>query len=73
MLQRYDLHDEPGVIRIPSGRTEPGWLATQVYKEALLEVKFTDTKGTALEGAIADFLLRMDKHEIKEPIIESLI
>lgn len=58
VLQKYDLHDEPGVIRIPVGRTVPDWLATQVYKEALLEVKFTDTKGAPLAGGLAVFLLR---------------
>jgi hypothetical protein len=57
VLKKYDLHDEPGVIRIPSGYTEPGWLATQVYKEALLEVKFEDTKGASLEGGMAFFRL----------------
>ncbi|WP_431194226.1 hypothetical protein [Pseudomonas viridiflava] len=58
VLKKYDLHDEPGVIRIPSGYSEPGWLATQVYKEALLEVKFTDTKGAPLEGGVALFVLK---------------
>jgi hypothetical protein len=53
VLQDYNLHDEPGVIRIPSGRTEPAFLQTQVYKEALLDIKFTDTKGTPLEGGTA--------------------
>ncbi len=46
-----------GVIRMPVGRTVPGWLATQIYKEALLEVKFTDTKGAPLEGASAGIVL----------------
>lgn len=58
VLKKYDLHDEPGVIRIPSGYTEPGWLATQVYKEALLEVKFEDTKGAPLEGGVIVFALK---------------
>ncbi len=63
VLQKYDLHDEPGVIRIPGGYSEPGWLATQVYKEALLEVKFTDTKGAPLEGGVAIFgLARGTEH-----------
>ena len=57
VLQKYDLHDEPGVIRIPVGRTVPDWLATQVYKEALLEVKFTDTKGAPLKGGSAGIVL----------------
>lgn len=55
VLKGYDLFDEPGVIRIPSGYTEPNWLATQVYKEATLEVRFTDTKGVTLEGGVALF------------------
>lgn len=58
VLKKYDLHDEPGVIRIPGGYTEPGWLATQVYKEALLEVKFEDTKGAPLEGGVILFALK---------------
>lgn len=66
VLKKYDLHDEPGVIRIPSGYTEPGWLATQVYKEALLEVKFEDTKGAPLEGGVALFGLTRGKEY--EPI-----
>jgi len=53
VLKSYELLDEPGVIRIPSGYTNPGWLATQIYKEALLEVRFSDTKGTPLEGGMA--------------------
>nr|WP_243248397.1 hypothetical protein [Pseudomonas sp. S25] len=57
VLKKYDLHDEPGVIRIPSGYSEPGWLATQAYKEALLEVVFTDTQGAPLEGGKAFFRL----------------
>jgi hypothetical protein len=61
VLKKYDLHDEPGVIRIPSGYTEPGWLATQAYKEVLLEVKFTDTKDAPLEGGLAYFRLLFDK------------
>lgn len=55
VLQDYNLHDEPGVIRIPSGHTEPAFLQTQVYKEALLDIKFTDTKGAPLAGASALF------------------
>jgi hypothetical protein len=32
-------------------------LATQAYKEVLLEVKFTDTEGAPLEGGLAYFRL----------------
>lgn len=64
VLKSYDLFDEPGVIRIPSGYTEPNWLATQVYKEAVLEVRFTDTKGAALEGGMARFWLRFGQGEM---------
>jgi hypothetical protein len=71
VLQKYDLHDEPGVIRIPVGRTVPGWLATQIYKEALLEVKFTDTKGAPLSGGVAYFHLEFDKDS--SPITAILI
>lgn len=53
VLVKYDLHDEPGLVRIPGGRTIPGWLATQAYKETRLEVEFKDAKGTPLEGAAA--------------------
>ncbi|WP_122663715.1 hypothetical protein [Pseudomonas viridiflava] len=63
VLKKYDLHDEPGVIRIPSGYSEPGWLATQLYKEALLEVKFTDTKDAPLEGGEAVFVLKFEAEE----------
>ncbi len=63
VLQKYDLHDEPGVIRMPVGRTVPGWLATQIYKEALLEVKFTDTKGAPLQGGLAIFLLHFKENK----------
>ncbi|WP_122208318.1 hypothetical protein [Pseudomonas viridiflava] len=63
VLKSYDLFDEPGVIRIPSGYTEPNWLATQVYKEAVLEVRFTDTKGAALEGGVAGFGLTFGEGE----------
>ncbi|WP_122671498.1 hypothetical protein [Pseudomonas viridiflava] len=64
VLKSFDLFDEPGVIRIPSGYTEPNWLATQVYREALLEVRFTDTKGVALEGGVAGFGLRFVQGEM---------
>ncbi|MCI8212278.1 hypothetical protein AUC61_22350 [Pseudomonas sp. S25] len=60
VLKKYDLHDEPGVIRIPTGYSEPGWLATQAYKEALLEVVFTDTKGAPVEGGQAYFRLNFE-------------
>nr|WP_241000194.1 hypothetical protein [Pseudomonas viridiflava] len=63
VLKSFDLFDEPGVIRIPSGYTEPNWLATQVYREALLEVRFTDTKGVALEGGVANFGLTFGPDE----------
>lgn len=53
ILKSYELLDEPGVIRIPSGYTEPQWLATQIYKETVLEVRFSDTKDTPLEGGMA--------------------
>lgn len=58
VLKSYDLHDEPGVIRIPSGYSEPSWLATQAYKEAFLDAKFTDTTGAPLEGGLIEFTLR---------------
>ncbi len=71
VLQKYDLHDEPGVIRMPVGRTVPGWLATQIYREALLEVKFTDTKGAPLRGGVAYFQLEFDENS--NPITDVLI
>jgi hypothetical protein len=71
VLQKYDLHDEPGVIRIPVGHTVPDWLATQIYREALLEVRFTDTKGAPLRGGVAYFQLRFDKDS--NPITDVLI
>jgi len=64
VLKSFDLFDEPGVIRIPSGYTEPNWLATQVYKDAVLEVRFTDTKSAALEGGVAGFWLRFGQGEL---------
>lgn len=70
VLKKYDLHDEPGVIRIPSGYTSPSWLATQAYKEVLLEVKFTDSKDAPLEGGLAYFALSFDS---KKPIELSLV
>lgn len=66
VMKKYDLLDEPGVLRIPSGYTEPGWLATQIYKEAELKVEFTDTKGAPLKGGIAVFELSFGKNERKE-------
>lgn len=66
VLSKYDLLDEPGVVRIQGGRTEPQWLATQAYKQARLEVKFTDSQGTPLEGAEVFFKLKFENGHIPE-------
>lgn len=63
VMKRYDLLDEPGVLRIPSGYTVPSWLATQIYKETVLEVEFKDTKGAPLKGGIAFLELSYGKGE----------
>lgn len=70
VLKNYELLDEPGVIRIPSGYTNPGWLATQIYKEAIFEARFTDTKGAPLEGGMAILDLSFGKGE---PSIEHVV
>ncbi len=69
VLKSYELLDEPGVIRIPSGYTNPDWLATQVYKEAVFEARFTDTKGSSLEGGMAILDLSFGQ---QEPSIEHI-
>lgn len=69
---KYDLHDEPGVIRISGGRTVPAWLATQAYKQALLDVRFTDSKNAPLAGAVAEFSLRY-KENVRPEIRLSLL
>ncbi|WP_340643092.1 hypothetical protein, partial [Pseudomonas syringae] len=69
VLKSYELLDEPGVIRIPSGYTNPDWLATQVYKEAVFEARFTDTKGSPLEGGMAILDLSFGQ---QEPSIEHI-
>lgn len=66
VMKKYDLLDEPGVLRIPSGYTVPDWLATQIYKEAVLNVEFSDTKGAPLKGGIAVFELSFGKNEKSE-------
>lgn len=66
VLTHYDLLDEPGVLRIPSGYTEPHWLTTQIYKETVLNVKFTDTKGTPLKGGMAFLELSFGENERSE-------
>lgn len=63
VMKRYDLLDEPGVLRIPSGYTVPNWLATQIYKETVLEIEFVDTKGAPLKGGFALLELSYGKHE----------
>ncbi|WP_032703159.1 hypothetical protein [Pseudomonas syringae] len=70
VLKNYELLDEPGVIRISSGYTNPGWLATQIYKEAIFEARFTDTKGAPLEGGMAILDLSFGKGE---PSIEHVV
>lgn len=55
----YDLHHEEGLLRVPYGRTEPPMLATQAIKQTLLEISFTDSKGTPLEGGVANFVLNI--------------
>ncbi|AAZ36823.1 hypothetical protein PSPPH_3918 [Pseudomonas savastanoi pv. phaseolicola 1448A] len=57
------------MIRIPSGYTNPDWLATQIYKEAVFEARFTDTKGSPLEGGMAILDLSFGK---AEPSIEHI-
>lgn len=51
----YDLHDEEGLLKIPYGFAEPAFLATQAIQKALLEVRFWDSKGEPLEGAVIKF------------------
>ncbi|WP_235181201.1 hypothetical protein [Pseudomonas syringae] len=65
VLKSYELLDEPGVLRIPSGHTEPQWLATQIYKETVLEVKFIDTKDSPLEGGMAIFGMSFGKNDVQ--------
>ncbi|BAP41221.1 putative uncharacterized protein [Pseudomonas sp. StFLB209] len=69
---KYDLHDEAGVIRISGGRTVPAWLATQAYKQALLDVRFTDSKNVPLAGGVAAFSLGYKEH-VRPEIRFSLI
>lgn len=69
---KYDLHDEAGVIRIAGGRTVPAWLATQAYKQALLDVRFTDSKNAPLAGAVVNFSLGYHK-QMRPAINFSLI
>lgn len=59
----YDLHHEDGLLRVPYGRTEPPMLATQAFKQSLLEVEFTDSKAYPLEGGVAYFELRLQDPE----------
>jgi len=47
-------------LRIPYGYAYPEWLPTQAYKQARIEVQFTDTSGSPLEGAKAGFGLNFD-------------
>ncbi|KTB64535.1 hypothetical protein AO067_16230 [Pseudomonas viridiflava ICMP 13104] len=63
VMESYDLLDEPGVLRIPGGHTKPEWLATQIYKEAVFEAKFADTKNTPLEGGIASLVMSFGENE----------
>ncbi|GAB7531567.1 hypothetical protein PS3A_39790 [Pseudomonas sp. 3A(2025)] len=51
----YDFQHEKGFLAIPHGRTEPAFLATQALTEAMLEVRFNDSKGHPLEGGVVAF------------------
>jgi len=67
---RYDLHNEKDFLPIPYGFTKPEFLATQAFKEALLEASFTDSKGVALEGGVLYFVLELNsKLKIKKTLI----
>jgi len=57
VLKEFKFHDEETVLRIPYGHAYPEWLPTQAYRQARIEVRFTDTTGAALEGGLADFVL----------------
>lgn len=52
---RYDFHHEKGFMPIPYGLTDPAFLATQAFTEAMLEVSFTDSTRHPLEGGVVDF------------------
>lgn len=60
VLKEFKFHDEEAVLRIPYGYAYPDWLPTQAYKQARIEVQFTDTSGAPLEGAKAGFGLNFD-------------
>ncbi|HEX8542510.1 MAG TPA: hypothetical protein VF671_12450 [Pseudomonas sp.] len=60
VLKEFKFHDEEAVLRIPYGYAYPEWLPTQAYKQAKIEVQFTDTSGAPLEGAKAGFGLNFD-------------
>ena len=60
VLKEFKFHDEEAVLRIPYGYAYPEWLPTQAYKQARIEVQFTDTSGAPLEGAIAAFGVSFD-------------
>lgn len=70
VMKRYELLDEPGVLRIPSGKNQPEWLATQLYKEAVLEVEFSDTKNAALRGGVAALVIKFAEGD---PVIRRLV
>lgn len=67
----YDLHHEEGFLKVPYGFTKPAFLATQAFKQALLEVTFTDSKGHPLEGGVVNFALKLP--ERPDSIIKTLV
>lgn len=72
VLKDYELRDQFGINRIPSGYTSPSFLMTQGYTHAYLEAHFTDTKGHPLKGALG--ILELDLKESGIPkIVESVV
>ncbi|MFK3797772.1 hypothetical protein [Pseudomonas sp. NPDC088444] len=72
VLKKYELKDEVGVNRIPTGHTHPSWLWTQGYNEANLEAHFTDSVGAPLKGAMGRFILNLQESRVKT-VVEEVI
>lgn len=72
VLKKYELHDEVGVNRIPTGHTQPSWLWTQGYTEANLEAYFTDSVGAPLKGAVGRFTLGLSESRLR-PVVEEVV
>lgn len=72
VLKKYELHDEVGVNRIPTGHTQPSWFWTQGYTQANLEAYFTDSVGAPLKGAVGRFTLGLSESRLK-PVVEEVV